>query len=245
MLITNSGLQPAEISYRLHFSRHGNGAIAFVATVLAFCIFCAGDCCFANSLTTQQMRDHDAFAVLGKEVFRNQFERDSRSSLDPLFNAPTAPRTEINALVGTIVGAASWYNPRSESGDTETSSGEPYDPDKWTAAIQIDLRAQFGGVAYGKNYRVAYTLVESGNKRVIVKINDVGPLKPGRVIDLSERAMRYFDQALLLGLLANVKVIPLPGESWTPGPVGSDLIKMQWCGPGMLDAIAGHSGYRA
>ena len=36
----------------------------------------------------------------------------------------------------------------------------------------------------------------------IVKINDVGPLAPGRVIDLNERAMRFFDASLERGLLA-------------------------------------------
>jgi hypothetical protein len=61
--------------------------------------------------------------------------------------------------------------------------GEPYDPAAWTAAIRIDLREQFGGVRYGKNYRPTFALVESGEKCAIVKINDVGPLKPDRVIE--------------------------------------------------------------
>jgi peptidoglycan lytic transglycosylase len=64
---------------------------------------------------------------------------------------------------------------------------------------------------------------------MIVKINDVGPLKPGRVIDLSERAMHYFDETLLVGLLPDVKLTPLPGGGWIPGPVASDPVKTSAC----------------
>ena len=103
------------------------------------------------------------------------------------------------------------------------SSGELYDIAAWTAAIRIDLREQFRGVRFGKNYQPALAvLVESGEKKVIVKINDVGPLKPGRVIDLSERSMRYFDPTQQLGLISDVKIALLPGADWTPGPIGSE-----------------------
>ena len=124
-----------------------------------------------------------------------------------------------------VVGAASTYNPYLEengSQEKQTASGEPYDPTAWTAAIRIDLREQFGGVRYGKNYRPTFALVELGEKCVIVKINDVGPLEPGRVIDLNERSMLYFDATQQLGLISDVKVTLLPGEDWTPGPIGSE-----------------------
>ena len=133
---------------------------------------------------------------------------------------------EYAALMGTaIVGVASTYNPYRVgvgSDEMQTASGELYDTVAWTAAIRIDLREQFRGVRYGKNYQPAFALVESGEKKVIVKINDVGPLKPGRVIDLNERSMRYFDPTLQLGLISEVKVALLPGEDWTPGPIGSE-----------------------
>jgi rare lipoprotein A len=121
-----------------------------------------------------------------------------------------------------IVGVASTYNPYLEengSDEKQTASGEPYDPAAWTAAIRIDLREQFGGVRYGKNYRPTFALVERGEKCVIVKINDVGPLKPNRVVDLNERSMRYFDPTQQVGLISEVKVTLLPGEDWTPGPI--------------------------
>jgi rare lipoprotein A len=135
-------------------------------------------------------------------------------------------RTEIRAVHsyaadGTaIVGAASMYNPYRpgyREGGTETASGERYNPSAWAAAIQADLRERFGGVHRGQ--RSGYALVEGTNKKAIIKINDVGPLKPGRIIDFDERTMRYFDPTLRLGLIHNVMVTPLQGDDWTPGPI--------------------------
>lgn len=124
-----------------------------------------------------------------------------------------------------VRGVASTYNPYRpgwREGGKNTASGERYDPAAWTAAIKTSLRDKFGGVHYGKDYRPVYALVESADKQVIVKINDVGPLTPGRVIDLNERTMHYFDPTLERGLIRFVKVTPLLGTYWTPGPVGSD-----------------------
>ena len=75
---------------------------------------------------------------------------------------------------------------------------------------------------YGASYRAAYALIESDDRRLIVRINDVGPLAPGRVIDLNERAMRFFDATLERGLLPSVRITPLDGSHWTPGPVDDD-----------------------
>jgi rare lipoprotein A len=125
-----------------------------------------------------------------------------------------------------IVGIASTYNPTDptdlDAGNEETASGERYDVNGWTAAIRTDLRKKFGGVRFGKNYQPVFALVQSGDKQLIVKINDVGPLKRGRIIDLNERAMRYFDPTLQLGLIGNVKVTPLVGQDVALGPVGDE-----------------------
>jgi rare lipoprotein A len=126
-----------------------------------------------------------------------------------------------DASGNAIVGAASTYNPFRpgwREGGPETASGERYDPSVWSAAIKTSLREKFGGVQYGA--RPKYALVEAVGKKAIVKINDVGPLTPGRIIDLNERAMRHFDPSLQLGVIYGVRVIPLPGDDWTPGPVG-------------------------
>ncbi|MBS0248581.1 MAG: hypothetical protein JSR61_18340 [Proteobacteria bacterium] len=122
-----------------------------------------------------------------------------------------------------VTGTASMYDPGDktdlDAGNAETASGEKYDANDWTAAIQIDLRDRFGGVRFGRNYQTAYALVEAGDKRLVVRINDVGPLKPGRIIDLNVQAMRYFDPSLQAGLIADVKVTPLLGEDYALGPV--------------------------
>ena len=143
----------------------------------------------------------------------------------------TAARSEVatvhasaalNAASGNaIVGAASMYNPFRpgwREGGPDTASGERYDPSVWAAAIKTSLREKFGGVQYGA--RPKYALVEAVGKKVIVKINDVGPLTPGRIIDLNERTMRLFDPSLELGVIHDVTVRPLSGDDWIPGPVG-------------------------
>jgi rare lipoprotein A len=128
----------------------------------------------------------------------------------------------VDAACGdAIVGKASMYNPfkpGKEEGGPSTASGERYDPSAWTAAIKTRLRGKFGGVQFGA--RPKFALVEAVGKKVIVKINDVGPLRPGRIIDLNERTMRHFDPSLEIGVIANVRVSPLAGDNWTPGPVG-------------------------
>ena len=120
-----------------------------------------------------------------------------------------------------IVGAASTYNPFRpgwREGGPNTASGERYDPSVWAAAIKTSLREKFGGVRYGE--RPKFALVEAVGKKLIVKINDVGPLTPGRIIDLNERTMRHFDPAMQLGVIDGVRVTPLSGDYWIPGPVG-------------------------
>jgi rare lipoprotein A len=128
----------------------------------------------------------------------------------------------VNAASGdAIVGAASMYNPCRpgwREGGSNTASGERYDPSAWAAAIKTSLRQKFGGVQFGA--RPKYALVEAVGKKVIVKINDVGPLTPGRIIDLDERTMRHFDPSLQLGVINGVRVSPLSGDYWIPGPVG-------------------------
>jgi rare lipoprotein A len=119
-----------------------------------------------------------------------------------------------------IIGAASMYNPYRpgyREGGANTASGERYDSSAWAAAIKTNLRKEFGGVRNGA--RPKYALVEGAGKKAIVKINDVGPLTPGRIIDFNERTMRYFDPSLRRGVIDGVKVTPLSGEDWTPGPV--------------------------
>lgn len=149
-----------------------------------------------------------------------------RAPLPELVTASLPRRQQIVAAGDTITGIASTYDPTDDSdqdaGNMETASGERYDPDGWTAAIRTDLREQFGGVRFGRNYLPTLALVESDGKRLIVRINDVGPLREGRIIDLNRRAMRYFDPTLNVGLLNDVRVTPLAGETWALGPLDQE-----------------------
>ncbi len=81
-------------------------------------------------------------------------------------------------------GRGSWYGKKFQG--QRTSSGEPYDMYKMTAAhptLPIPSYARVTNLANGK--------------QVIVRINDRGPFHPGRIIDLSYTA------ALKLGYLAS------------------------------------------
>jgi len=144
-----------------------------------------------------------------------------RAKLDIAGAEQAMRRIAVKPRASCINGIASTYNPfkpGDRSGGAETASGDRYDADAWAAAIQTDLRSAFGGVRYGRKYRPTFALVTAGDKSLVVKVNDVGPLLPGRVIDLTERAMHYFDATMERGLL-NASVIPLSGENWRAGPL--------------------------
>jgi rare lipoprotein A len=149
-------------------------------------------------------------------AYRDLVKRAAISGLQRIQDEATLTRA-------TIMGAVSTYNPfrgGKEEGGPQTASGELYDPLAWTAAIKTELRNRFRGVRYGRLYQPTFALVQSGDKQLIVKINDVGPLRPGRVLDLNERSMRHFDPFLTKGVIRDVRITLLPGEDWTPGPVG-------------------------
>jgi rare lipoprotein A len=74
-------------------------------------------------------------------------------------------------------GVASYYGDRFRG--RATASGENFDPDKLTAAHPSH---PFGT-------RVRVTNLKNG-RSVVVRINDRGPYKPGRIIDLSTRAAK-------------------------------------------------------
>jgi rare lipoprotein A len=161
---------------------------------------------FAERFALPQLSLHDSLA----------FGRDYMIPGD-------GPSPRFFAAGDALDGAASTYDPTDktdrDAGNMITSSGERYDRDGWTAAIRTDLRWQFGGVRFGRNYKPTFALVECGDKRLIVKINDVGPLRPGRIVDLNTRAMRYLDPSMQIGVLENVKVTPLASTEVAVGPV--------------------------
>ena len=74
-----------------------------------------------------------------------------------------------------VEGRASWYGPKFAG--RPTANGEIFDPNQLTAAHKT--------LPFGTMVRV-YNL-DNGSS-VVVRINDRGPFKPGRIIDLSRAA---------------------------------------------------------
>jgi len=194
---------------------------------------CAAICggailCFNSSAAMAKLGTVNVHSVLGGKTSSDEHAYFGTSTAARRRNGCTKNQGKTlcnvtrTSLVVTIVGAASMYDPFQpgyEEGGLETASGELFDPMAWTAAIHTDLREAFGGIHYGKDYRPAFALVEVADKRAIIKINDVGPLKPGRVIDFNQQTMHYFDPSLQLGIVHGVKITPLPGDGWAAGPI--------------------------
>jgi rare lipoprotein A len=202
-------------------------------------------CTSAVLLTTALAWFADGSCAAQTQYFQNDLGKDGLTAgsinLNRWFESQSRPAHldqgwEFESQA-PFVGAASWYNPYlsdSEPAETQTASGDYYDPDAWTAAIQIDFRDHFAGVGHGTNYKPVFALIKKGDKQIIVKINDVGPLKPGRIVDLSERAMRYLDPTLKVGVLDDVQVMPVSGVGLVPGPI--EQRSPVWCGPDSIHA---------
>jgi hypothetical protein len=147
-----------------------------------------------------------AMAVMNPSLAGANSERDA-------INAAPIGNSWI-AVDESIIGAASFYDD-----PQQTASGEHYDPEAFTAAAQLKIRDKFGGIRFGRLYQPAYAVAEYESKKIILKFNDVGPLRAGRKFDLSRAAMAYF-QDLEKGLLMDLKVTPLPlGQTYIAGPV--------------------------
>ncbi len=166
----------------------------------------------------------DLRSIKTTSSFSSRLDCSRTSFMVEMLNCPLAGKHQAFVPAGEeFVGIASTYNPNDPNdrfaGGGRTSTGELYDGDNWTAAIRTDLRWYFGGVRYGRNYQPVFALVEGAGKKAIVRINDVGPLRPGRIIDLNARTMLYFDPALKAGLIQDVKVTPLFANDLAVGPV--------------------------
>ncbi len=86
-----------------------------------------------------------------------------------IYDPPPPPKTAIHEVI------ASWYGRRFAG--RATTSGEPFDPHRLTAA---SITASLGSVVKVDNPK--------NGRSVRVRINDCGPFAPGRSLDLSLRA---------------------------------------------------------
>ncbi|HLV85773.1 MAG TPA: septal ring lytic transglycosylase RlpA family protein [Candidatus Sulfotelmatobacter sp.] len=93
-------------------------------------------------------------------------------SPDSAVQARTEARKQVGKTKPFQVGTASWYGETFEG--KPTASGEPYEMHDMTAA---HLTLPMGSYVKVTNLR--------NGKAVVVRVNDRGPIVPGRIIDLS------------------------------------------------------------
>ena len=108
-------------------------------------------------------------------------------------------------------GLASWYGPKFHG--RKTSSGEVFDMHQVSAAHKTLPLSTW----------VTVTHLETG-RSITVRVNDRGPFKEGRIIDLSHQA------ALDLGIvdegLAPVEVRAIRAPSWAPRTTGHQFLQL-------------------
>jgi rare lipoprotein A len=119
-----------------------------------------------------------AFLIAGTGAA--QGPNNSEATPAPISSTRIKPEIKKPAVQPYQVGTASWYG--SDFDGRLTASGEPYDMYDMTAA---HLKLPLGSY-------VRVTNLHNG-RAVVVKINDRGPIVPGRIIDLS------YGAALALG----------------------------------------------
>ena len=111
-----------------------------------------------------------AFLIAGTGAA--QGPNNSEATPAPISSTRIKPETKKPAAQPYQVGTASWYG--SDFDGRLTASGEPYDMYDMTAA---HLKLPLGSYVRVTNLR--------NGRVVVVKINDRGPVVPGRIIDLS------------------------------------------------------------
>jgi rare lipoprotein A len=113
-----------------------------------------------------------AFMIVG--LGAAQGPNSSEAKAAPISSVQARPdvRKQVSKTKPYQVGTASWYGQNFQG--KETASGEPYDMYDMTAA---HLTLPMGSYVRVTNLR--------NGKAVIVRVNDRGPIVPGRIIDLS------------------------------------------------------------
>lgn len=131
-------------------------------------------------------------AALGANC-RRTLPHEQDAGLDAAAGARAG--SAVVTVTATHVGLASCYAPNLAG--RSTSSGEPYDPTRLTAAHRT--------LALGTRVRV--TRIDHAGRPlsgpVVVTVNDRGPYEEHRLIDLSERAARDLG---LWGTIARVRL---------------------------------------
>ena len=114
-------------------------------------------------------------------------------------SSPAAPQAGVSPGK-PIKAKASWYGPGFQG--RETTSGQPYNPHKLTAA---STKVPLGSTAEVKNLK--------NGREVKVKINDCGPDVAGRKVDLSSRAADDLKMKHAGVVPVEVKVLKKPPDA--------------------------------
>ena len=145
---------------------------------------------------------------------------------------PTAVPTDTPPGSWSQQGLASWYGPNFAG--RPTANGEVFDPGRLTAAhkeLPFDTRVRVTNVANGRS--------------VVVRINDRGPFKPGRIIDLSRAGAEAI--GLIASGVASVRVELADGPAGlrplrTDARLGGYDVIAPGLPPGSLLVLRGPSG---
>ncbi len=127
-----------------------------------------------------------ALLVVGLGAAQGPNNSEATSALDRAVQAKPGVRKQTGKIQPYQIGTASWYGEDFEG--KPTASGEDYD--------MHDLTAAHPTLPMGSYVRV--TNLHNG-RAVVVKVNDRGPIVPGRIIDLSfaaAQALQFQEKGL-------------------------------------------------
>jgi len=113
-----------------------------------------------------------AFLIVGLGAAQGPNNSEAKPAPTSSTQGKPAVRKQVGKTKPYQVGTASWYGKNFEG--KETASGEPYNMYDMTAA---HLTLPLGSYVKVTNLR--------NGKAVVVRVNDRGPIVPGRIIDVS------------------------------------------------------------
>ena len=113
-----------------------------------------------------------AFLIVGLGAAQGPNNSEAKPAPTSSIQAKSAVRKQVGKTKPYQVGTASWYGKKFDG--KETASGEPYDMYDMTAA---HMTLPMGSYVKVTNLR--------NGKAVVVRVNDRGPIVPGRIIDVS------------------------------------------------------------
>ncbi|AZI13742.1 septal ring lytic transglycosylase RlpA family protein [Avibacterium paragallinarum] len=130
---------------------------------------------FSTVINAENVEIQKLYGIKGPKLVYHKISNKSRTYKVKGISYTTIPYNIAKEY--TKVGKASYYHNKFTG--RKTSSGERYDPNRYTAAHKT----------LPMNSYALVTNLRNGRK-VIVKINDRGPFVKGRIIDLSRVAAR-------------------------------------------------------